>query len=81
MYAIIHALFLVSNYIFYNFFQILKYIKTIVLHLIVAPQLSSGWQHYSTKTGHAGQVNEQSMYMSMVNIFPLVIRKMRVIFF
>jgi len=32
------------------------------LHLIVVPQLSSGWQHnYSTKTRQAGHANEQSM--------------------
>jgi len=36
------------------------------LHLIVAPQLSSGWQHnYSTKTRKAGWANEQSMYSLM----------------
>jgi hypothetical protein len=41
------------------------------LHLIVAPQLISGWQHnYSTKTRQVGQANEQSMYslMSMVKM-------------
>jgi hypothetical protein len=44
--------------------------KKFVFHLIVALQLSSGWQHkYSTKTRQAGCANEQSMYslMSMVN--------------
>ena len=36
------------------------------MHLIVAPQLSSGWQHnYSTKTWQAGWANEQSMYSLM----------------
>jgi hypothetical protein len=62
---ITHALFLASNSIFYNFFLIFKmltelhclnlklcskeYNKKFGLHLIVAPQLSSGWQHnYST---------------------------------
>jgi hypothetical protein len=38
--------------------------------MIVAPQLSSGWQHnYSTKTRQVGWANEQSMYslMSMVS--------------
>jgi len=40
-----------------------QYSKNIVLHLIVAPQQSSGWQHnYSTKTRQAGRTNEQSMY-------------------
>jgi hypothetical protein len=35
----------------------------IVLHLIVVPQLSSGWQHnYSTKTRQADWANELSMY-------------------
>jgi hypothetical protein len=51
-----------------------QYNKKFVLHLIVVPQLSSGWQHnYSTKTRQAGQVNEQSMYslMSMDLGFPL----------
>jgi hypothetical protein len=39
------------------------YNKKFVLHLIVAPQLCSGWQHnYSTKTRQAGRANEQSMY-------------------
>jgi len=33
------------------------------LHLIVAPQLSGGWQHkYSTKARQAGHANEQFMY-------------------
>jgi hypothetical protein len=33
-----------------------------VLHLIVAPQLSSGWRHIcSTKTILVGSANEQSM--------------------
>jgi hypothetical protein len=39
------------------------------LHLIVSPQLSSGWQlNYSTKARQAGHANEQSMYshMSMI---------------
>ncbi len=36
-----------------------QYNKPIVLHLIVAPQLSDGWWHnYSTKTRQAGQANE-----------------------
>jgi len=39
------------------------YHKTFVLHLIVAPQLSSGWWHnYSTKTRQTGRANEQSIY-------------------
>jgi hypothetical protein len=47
-----------------------QYNKKFVLHLIVAPQLCSGWQHnYSTKTRQAGWANEQSMYslMSMID--------------
>ncbi len=46
-----------------------QYNKKFVLHLIVVPQLSSGWQHnFSTETRQAGHANEQSMYslMSMV---------------
>jgi len=36
------------------------------LHLIVAPQQSSGWQHdYSTKTRQAGHIDGQSMYSLM----------------
>jgi hypothetical protein len=32
-----------------------QYNKKIVLHLILVPQLSSGWLHnYSTKAGQAG---------------------------
>jgi hypothetical protein len=71
--------FLGSNSIFYIYFsnsEILselhslnlnlyskQYNKKFVLHLIVAPQLSSGWQHnYSTKTRQVGRANEQSMY-------------------
>jgi hypothetical protein len=41
--------------------------KNFLKYLIVAPQLSSGWQHnYSTKTRLAGRANEQSMYFSYV---------------
>jgi hypothetical protein len=41
-----------------------QYNKKFVLHLIVVPQLCSGWQHnYSTKTRQAGRANEQSMYV------------------
>jgi hypothetical protein len=37
--------------------------KIDLLHLIVLPQLSGGWQHkYSTKTRKEGHVNEQYMY-------------------
>jgi len=39
------------------------------LHLIVVPQLSSGWWHnYSIKTRQVGCANEQSVYslVSMV---------------
>jgi len=43
-----------------------QYNKKFVLHLIVAPQLSSGWRHnYSTKTRQEGRANEQSMYSLM----------------
>ncbi len=43
-----------------------QYDKKFVLHLIVAPQLCSGWRHnYSTKTRQAGRANEQSMYSLM----------------
>jgi hypothetical protein len=47
------------------------YNKNFVLHLIMAPQISRGWQHnYSTKTTQVGHANEQSMYslMSMLLI-------------
>ncbi len=50
-----------------------QYNKIYILHLIVAPQLSSGWQHnYSTKTRQTGCANEQSMYSltSMVRNHP-----------
>ncbi len=46
--------------------------KNFVLHLIVTPQQSSGWQHnYSTKTRQAGCTDEQSMYslMSVIRDF------------
>ncbi len=43
-----------------------QYNKKFVLHLIVAPQLCSGWRHnYSTKTRQAGRANEQSFYSLM----------------
>jgi hypothetical protein len=42
------------------------------LHLIVATQLSSGWQHnYSTKTRLAGRANKQSMYSLMSMLITL----------
>jgi hAT family C-terminal dimerisation region len=42
-----------------------QYNKIFVLHLIVAPQLCSGWRHNSsTKTRQAGRANEHSL-MSM----------------
>ncbi len=50
-----------------------QYNKKFVLHLIVVPQLSSGWQHnYLTKTRQVGHTNEQSMYflMSMEQVYP-----------
>jgi hypothetical protein len=44
-----------------------------LLHLIVVPQLSSGWQHYySTKTRLAGQANEQSMYSLMSMLYAAI---------
>ncbi len=43
-----------------------QYNAQFVLHLIVAPQLTSGLRHnYSTKTRQAGQANEQSMSMGI----------------
>jgi hypothetical protein len=75
---ITHALFLASNSFFYNFslseihslnlkLFSKQYYKRIVLHLIVVPQLSSGWRHnYSTKTWKAGWANKQSVYFSYV---------------
>jgi hypothetical protein len=43
-----------------------EYNETDLLHLIVVPQLSGGWQHiYSTKTWQAGRAHEQSMYSPM----------------
>ncbi len=40
-----------------------EYNKNFALHLIVAPQLSSGFRHhYSTKTRPTGHTDEQSMY-------------------
>jgi len=43
-----------------------QYNKNFVLHLIVAPQLSSGCQYnYSTQTRYTGCAIEQSMYSLM----------------
>jgi len=43
-----------------------QYNKKVVLHLIVAPQQSIGWQlNYSTKTRPAGRANQQSMHYLM----------------
>jgi hypothetical protein len=40
--------------------------KIDVLHLIVVPELSGGWQHnYSTKAKQVGHANRQSMYSVM----------------
>jgi hypothetical protein len=40
-----------------------------LLHLIVAPQLSSGWWHsYSTEARLVGHANEQSMYDPWTNL-------------
>jgi hypothetical protein len=51
--------------------------KNFVLHLILVPQLSSGWRHnYSTKTRPAGQANEQSMYSLMSTVLALSFRWM-----
>jgi hypothetical protein len=51
-----------------------QYNKNFVLHLIVAPQLCSGWQHnYSTKTRQAGRANEQSMYSLMSMEYPYLL--------
>jgi hypothetical protein len=47
-----------------------EYNIILLLHLIVAPQLSRGWRHnYSTKTRQAGPANEQSMY-SLMSMMP-----------
>ncbi len=44
-----------------------------ILHLIVVPQLSSGWEHnYTMKTRQAGWANEQSMYYLMSNVYGLI---------
>jgi hypothetical protein len=41
-----------------------QYNKIDLLHQIVAPQLSGCWGHnYSTRTRHAGCINEQSMFL------------------
>jgi hypothetical protein len=48
-----------------------KQYNNFFLHLIVVPQLSSGWRHnYSTKTWQTDWANEQSMYslMSMAGL-------------
>jgi hypothetical protein len=43
-----------------------QYHKNISFHLIMAPQLSGGWQHnYSTKTRQVGRANEQSIFSLM----------------
>jgi hypothetical protein len=43
-----------------------QYNRNFILHLIVVPQLSSGWQHnYTTKISQAGWANKQSMYSLM----------------
>jgi hypothetical protein len=77
---ITQALIMASNSIFYIFFNFkivselynFNSCKIYLLHLIVVPQLSGGWQHnYSTKTRQPGQANDQSMYslMSMVHTY------------
>jgi hypothetical protein len=48
-----------------------QYSRVVLLHLIVVPQLSSGWWHnYSTKTRLASSANEQSLY-SLMHLFCL----------
>jgi len=50
-----------------------KYNKNFGLHLIVVPQLSSGWQNnYTTNTRQVGHANQQCKYslMSMVLFYP-----------
>ncbi len=43
-----------------------NYYKINLLHQIVVPQVSGGWQHnYSTKTRQAGYANEQSIYSKL----------------
>jgi hypothetical protein len=40
-----------------------QYEKIGLMHMIVAPQISGGWQHnYSTKARQAGHAKEQSVY-------------------
>ncbi len=79
------ALILASTYIYCNFFTNFnrlpelhnlnlklcskQYNKVDLLHLIVVPQLSVGWQHnYLSKTRQSGQANEQSMYYSLMSM-------------
>jgi hypothetical protein len=46
-----------------------QYNKNFLLHLIVVPQLSSGWQHnYSTKSRLADRANEPSMCSLMAMV-------------
>jgi hypothetical protein len=80
---ITHVLIRASNPIFYNFFHSFrccfdfklklchkKYNKIDLLHLIVAPQLSSGrWHNHSTKTRQVGHVNEHSIYSLMAIVW------------
>ncbi len=50
----------------------------IVFHLIVVPQLSSGWEHnYSTKTRQVGCINEQSMSLLCLRAHSLAMKKMK----
>ncbi len=43
-----------------------QYNKIDLLHLIVAPKLSDGWQHnYSTKTRLVSHANEHSIHSPM----------------
>jgi hypothetical protein len=55
-----------------------KSYKIDLLCLIVAPQLSGGWQHNnSTKTRQAGCANEQSIYYEM-SMFKIILNKHKV---
>ncbi len=48
-----------------------EYNKIVLLHLIVALQLSSGWRHnYSTKTRQVGRAHEQPMHSLKSIVMP-----------
>ncbi len=49
--------------------------KNDLLHLIVIPQLSDGWEHnYSTKTSQVGLANEQYMFSLKSMLWANVVR-------